>query len=77
MYMHANDTVPQRFSVILVPQGNSYYSAVSSPEQAAGMFTQMFFFEGRTLKHFKLLTHNRGLTGTNVYVYKAQWDTLK
>ncbi len=74
---YANDTVPQRFSVILVPQGSNYYSAVSSPEQAAGMFTQMFFYEGRTLKHFRMLTHNRGMTGTNVYVYKAQWDTLK
>ncbi len=74
---YTNDTVPQGFSVIIVPRGNDYYSVVSSPEQAAGMFTKMYFFEGRTLKHFKLLAHNRGITGTNVYVYKAQWDTLK
>ncbi|MEK6837080.1 MAG: hypothetical protein AABX69_00375, partial [Nanoarchaeota archaeon] len=83
---YANNTVPQQLSVILVPQGewldssnsySSYYAAVASPEQAAGMFTRMFFMEGRGLKHFKLLTHQRGLTGTNVYVYKAQWDTLK
>ncbi|MBI2581174.1 glycosyltransferase family 39 protein [Candidatus Woesearchaeota archaeon] len=83
---YANDTVPQQLSVILVPQGewlgssnsySSYYAAVASPEQAAGMFTRMFFMEGKGLKHFKLLTHNRGLTGTNVYVYKAQWDTLE
>lgn len=74
---YANDTVPQRFSVILVPRGNDYYTVVASPEQAAGMFTKMYFFEGRTLRHFKLLTHNRGLTGTNVYVYKADWDSLK
>ncbi len=74
---YENDTVPQRFSVILVPRGSDYYTVVASPEQAAGMFTQMFFYEGRTLKHFKLLAHNRGLTGTNVYVYRADWDSLK
>ncbi|MBI2140955.1 glycosyltransferase family 39 protein [Candidatus Woesearchaeota archaeon] len=81
--IYANDTVPQQLSVILVPQGQwdgniyaGYYAAVASPEQAAGMFTRMFFMEGRGLRHFKPLTHQRGLTGTNVYVYKAQWDTL-
>lgn len=74
---YVNDTVPERFSVILVPRGNDYYTVAATPEQAAGMFTKMYFYEGRTLKHFKQLTHNRGMTGTNVYVYKADWDSLK
>ncbi len=83
---YENDTVPQQLSVILVPQGQwqssgnsygGYYAAVASPEQAAGMFTRMFFMEGRELKYFKLLTHQRGMTGTNVYVYKADWESLK
>jgi dolichyl-phosphooligosaccharide-protein glycotransferase len=74
---YTNDTVPQRLSVALVPQGSGYYSVTASPEQIGGMFTKMFFFEGRGLKHFDLLTHNTGLTGTNVYVYKADWDSLE
>ncbi|MBI2143959.1 glycosyltransferase family 39 protein [Candidatus Woesearchaeota archaeon] len=81
---YESDTIPQRFSIILVPtgdwQGNSYsgyYAAVASPEQAAGMFTRMFLMEGRGLKHFKPLTHQRGMTGTNVYVYKADWESIR
>jgi len=74
---YANDTVPQRVSIILVPQGNAYYAVAATPEQAAGMFTRMFFFEGKGLRHFRMLSHKTGLTGTNVYVYKADWDSLK
>ncbi|MBI3037309.1 glycosyltransferase family 39 protein [Candidatus Woesearchaeota archaeon] len=72
-----NNTVPQRLSTILIPQGNSYASILASPELAGGMFTKMFFFGGTGLKHFKLLTHQTGLTGTSVYVYKADWDSLR
>ncbi|MBI2549602.1 glycosyltransferase family 39 protein [Candidatus Woesearchaeota archaeon] len=75
--IYTNNTVPQRLSTILIPQGNSYASILASPELASGMFTKMFFFGGTGLKHFKLLTHQTGLTGTNVYVYKTGWDSLK
>ncbi len=74
---YANDTVPQRLSVILIPQGSGYASVLATPEIAGGMYTKMFYFGGRGLTHFKLLTHQTGLTGTNVYVYKADWDSLK
>ncbi|HLD97632.1 MAG TPA: STT3 domain-containing protein, partial [Candidatus Nanoarchaeia archaeon] len=75
--VYNESVVPQRLSVILVPQGDGFISIVASPEDAAGMFTRMYFMGGIGLKHFKLLTHQTGLTGTNVYVYKADWDSLK
>ncbi len=74
---YTSDVAPQRLSVILAPQDGGYYAVVASPELAGGMFTRMFFLGGRGLTHFKLLSHKQGLTGTNVYVYKALWDTLK
>jgi len=72
---YTTDIMPQQLSVILVPQGNSYYAVVSSPELADSMYTRMFFLGGIGLKDFSLMSHQQGLTGTNVYVYKALWNS--
>jgi len=59
----------------LVPKSrNSYEIVLSSPELAGSIFTRMFYMNGHGLKHFDLFGHERGLTGTDIYVYKADWE---
>ena len=38
------------------------------------MFTRMFYMQGHGLKYFKLFDHQRGLTGTDIYTYKIDWE---
>lgn len=67
------NTVPVGFT--LVPKSkNSYEIVLSSPELAGSMFTRMFYMNGHGLSYFKPFSHERGLTGTDIYVYKADWE---
>ncbi len=84
VHIKNNTVVTERYanstfgiSPILIPQESNYVAAYADPATAGGTFTKMYYFGGEGLNNFKLLAHNRGITGTNVYVYKAQWDTLK
>ena len=47
---------------------------MSSKELTGGMFTRMFYMQGHGLRYFKLFNHQRGLTGTDIYVYKIDWE---
>ena len=47
---------------------------MSSEELAGSIFTRMFYMQGHSLKYFKLFNHQRGLTGTNIYTYKVDWE---
>lgn len=59
----------------LVPKSkNNYELVLSSPELAGSMFTKMFYMNGHGLKYFKHFSHERGLTGTDIYAYKADWE---
>ncbi len=70
-----NDTLPQGLAALLIPVGkNSYNSVLASPEVAGGMFARLFYFQGHGLAHFKLLTRQRGLTGTDVFVWQVDWE---
>ena len=63
------------FGVTLIPKSESEIEGVlSSKELAGGMFTRMFYMKGHGLKYFKLVNHQRGLTGTNIFTYKLDWD---
>ncbi|MBI2559269.1 hypothetical protein HYW20_08160 [Candidatus Woesearchaeota archaeon] len=63
------------FGVTLIPQGeNDLMGVLSSKELAGGMFTRMFYMKGHGLKYFKLFNHQRGLTGTDIYTYKIDWE---
>ena len=57
----------------LVEEDGSYELVISSPEITGGMFTRMFHMGGSGLKHFELIDHQRGATGTEIYVYKVKW----
>jgi dolichyl-phosphooligosaccharide-protein glycotransferase len=74
---YTTNIMPQADSVLLIPQGGSYYAVLSSPELAYGMFTRMYYFAGVGLTKFQQISHQQGFTGTNIYVYKAIWEKQK
>lgn len=60
----------------LIPAGSdSFRGIVSSPELVGSLFTKMFHMDGHGLRHFDLFYKERGLTGTDVRVYKADWQS--
>lgn len=69
-----NNTIPQDLSVLVFPSGGGYSRVVASPQLIDSMFIRMFYLQGQGLKHFKLLTRQRGLTGTDIWVWKADWE---
>ncbi|MBI2658914.1 hypothetical protein HYX05_02310 [Candidatus Woesearchaeota archaeon] len=63
------------FGVTIIPKNeNELDVIVSSKELTGGMFTRMFYMQGHGLRYFKLFNNQRGLTGTNIYVYKVDWQ---
>lgn len=70
--IYPNSEVP--YSVALIPRGTDYYNVLMQPPLAKSMFNRLFFFQGQGLKHFKLFYHESGLTGTDVYVWKIDWE---
>ncbi|MBI2655237.1 hypothetical protein HYX06_02320 [Candidatus Woesearchaeota archaeon] len=59
----------------IIPQGKDEVKAViSSNELAGSMFTRMFYMQGHGLKYFDLVNRQRGLTGTDIYTYKVDWE---
>ena len=63
------------FGMTIIPKSENELEAVlSGRELAGGMFTRMFYMQGHGLKYFKLFDHQRGLTGTNIYTYKVDWE---
>ncbi len=63
------------FGITLIPKNkDTLLGVLSSKELTGGMFTRMFFGQGHGLKYFEPFNHERGLTGTDVYVYKVDWE---
>ena len=63
------------FGITLVPRSeNELLGVLSSKELTGGMFTRMFYMQGHGLKYFKLFNHQSGLTGTDIYTYKIDWE---
>ena len=59
----------------IIPRSENELEAVlSSRELTGSMFTRMFYMQGHGLRYFKLFNHQRGLTGTDIYVYKVDWE---
>ncbi len=69
-----NNTIPQDLSVIVFPYQGGYGRVVASSQLANSMFIRLFYLKGQGLKHFKLLTRQTGLTGTDVWVWQADWN---
>jgi len=63
------------FGLTVIPKSENELQAVlSSKELTGSMFTRMFYMHGHGLRYFKLVNHQRGLTGTDIYVYKVDWE---
>ncbi len=71
---YTENVMPQRLSVVAYPGGGEYVSIIASPEIAGGMFTRMFYMEGDGLTYFRQISHERSLTGLDIYVYTIQWE---
>ena len=59
--------------MLLVPQATQYYRVIASPEVIDGVFARMFFLHGHGLECFELLTRETGFTGTDIFVWKADY----
>ncbi|HLG25062.1 MAG TPA: STT3 domain-containing protein [Candidatus Nanoarchaeia archaeon] len=63
------------FGVTFIPKSpDEFEGIISHPDLTGSIFTQMFYMQGHGLKYFKPFDHERGLTGTDIYVYKLDWD---
>ncbi len=61
------------WAATIIPEGDNYRMVMAAPELNASMFTRMFFMKGHSLRHFKLLTYQRSITGAEIYVYRVDW----
>ena len=63
------------FGMTIIPKNENEIEAVlSSKELTGSMFTRMFYMQGHGLRYFKLFDHQKGLTGTDIYTYKIDWE---
>jgi hypothetical protein len=62
------------YSAALIPIGNGVSSILMDPRLAGSMFTRLFFFDGHGLKHFKILSDKRQVTGGRIQVWKVSWE---
>ena len=63
------------FGLTIIPKSESELQVVlSSKELTGSIFTRMFYMQGHGFKYFKLFNHQRGLTGTDIYTYKVDWE---
>ncbi|MBI2651715.1 hypothetical protein HYX01_04545 [Candidatus Woesearchaeota archaeon] len=63
------------YGFTLIPKNeNELLAVISSKELTGSIFTRLFFMQGHGLRYFKLLTREKGLTGTDIYVYKVDWE---
>ncbi|MEK6984035.1 MAG: STT3 domain-containing protein [Nanoarchaeota archaeon] len=63
------------FGLTIIPRNDMLLEAViSSKELTGSMFIRMYKMQGHGLKYFKLFKHETGLTGTNIYIYKVDWE---
>lgn len=60
-------------SAALIPTEEGFKSIYMDPKLAYSMFTRLFFYEGRGLKHFKLFSSKQSFTGEKIYVYKVSF----
>ncbi len=63
------------FGMTVIPRSeNNLEVVLSSKELAGSMFVRMYKIKGHGLRYFKLFDEQHGLTGTNIFTYKADWE---
>ena len=61
-------------ATIVIVLGDTPKSFWCSRELAKSTFTRLYFMNANGMRHFRLLTHNSGPFGTNVYVWNVTWN---
>jgi len=61
------------YSIALLQRESNYQVILMQNPLAKSMFTRLFFFKGKGLKHFKQFDYQRSIVGTEIYVWKISW----
>ncbi len=61
------------FSLVFVPNGDSFFYIMADPRQAEGMFTRLFFLDGHGLQCFKKFDQQRSTTGEKIVTWKVDF----
>ncbi len=62
------------FSVVLIPEGESYKFMVTDPLQTGSMFTKLFFFEGHGLHCFSKFEETQAMGGGKILVWQVDYS---
>ena len=80
MYVKGNEVKEKNvdasgdITVAIVRNGAGYESVLMDPALADSMFTRLFYFNGIGLEHFKLFDHQTSIFGTDIYVWRVDWE---
>ncbi len=62
------------YSVILYQKNNTYHTVLADQPLANSLLMKLYFFQGKSLKHFKLFSNESDLTKrTKILVFKVNW----
>ncbi|MEK6967040.1 MAG: STT3 domain-containing protein [Nanoarchaeota archaeon] len=67
-----NPTFP--YSFVLIPNGAAYNYILAAPSLASSIFTRTFYLKGVGLHYLRPFSHETSLIGTDIYVWKVDWD---
>ncbi len=63
------------FDIVLDKNANKYQMIIAEPELSDGMYTRLFFLEGKGTEHFeKFSDRTSPITGQRIIVWKVRWD---
>ncbi len=65
------------FSAVLMEENGNYAVMLTAPEQAASMFTRLFFFNGKGLQCFSPFDDRRDFTGLRIATWKANFECTR
>ena len=69
-----NNTLGDLSVDLIKDSSNNYYIMLLSPQLAGSMFTRLFYYEGRGLKHFDMFSDIKDVTGARIIVWKVDWE---
>jgi len=63
------------YDLLLDKQGDKYRILIAAPQLSTGMFTRLFYLEGKGTTHFEKFSDRRSpLTGDRIIVWKVNWE---
>ncbi|MFP4112437.1 MAG: STT3 domain-containing protein [Candidatus Woesearchaeota archaeon] len=62
------------YSFTMIDNGNTYSTIMLDPLLVGGMFTRLFYHEGKGLNHFDKLYDSVQVTGGRIIIWKINWE---